>query len=641
MPISAIRTADRAAAHPAGKETFAETRQAGFRSEEEHVRLARCGVPLSLLTLAADRAEEHGSNLRAELFALGFSRSRFWQMLAEDLDLVFLEDLEGASLVQDAALLTTEAVRVANALLVGVDGHLVLVTAPSAREVPALKARLRETPQLAAAMRIATPETIRAFIAARRHAALHHYTLRRLSHVLPKLSAERQAPRGARGMTALLAAYGALCLLSLEMGVTLFGLASTLLFLNCGLWKLAAAFRPLRRLRLEPVWDRQLPTYSILVPLYREADVVASLIRHLADIDYPVSKLQIVIILEADDIATREAALRFATGPQFEILTVPPGGPRTKPKALTYALNFVRADYVVVFDAEDRPEPGQLRKAVAAFREHPEIGCVQARLAPDNEDSWLARMFTIEYAANFEVVLPALAEWGAPLPLGGTSNHFPRAVLEKVAAWDPFNVTEDADLGIRLARFGYRSLTILSRTYEEAPVTLRQWLPQRRRWIKGWIQTVAPCLARGMPKGLRLSLRERLAVHGILSAGVLGLLLYPASLYVLAAAAIAFMNDSWPEEALLRILLCINIVNFLAVIVAAVVSTVRGVLAVRRPRLLLLIPLLPVYWALMSFAAWQALVQYYRSRFTWEKTTHGLAKARRTPRADSSALPSL
>jgi cellulose synthase/poly-beta-1,6-N-acetylglucosamine synthase-like glycosyltransferase len=180
--------------------------------------------------------------------------------------------------------------------------------------------------------------------------------------------------------------------------------------------------------------------------------------------------------------------MRHALGPEFEVITVPPVGPRTKPKALTYALAFVRADCVVVFDAEDRPEPDQLRKAAAAFREQPGLGCVQARLAPDNDDSWLARMFTVEYAANFEVLLPALAEWRAPLPLGGTSNHFPRSVLEKVAAWDPFNVTEDADLGIRLARFGYRTATIYSRTYEEAPVTFRQWLPQRRRWIKGWMR---------------------------------------------------------------------------------------------------------------------------------------------------------
>ncbi len=330
--------------------------------------------------------------------------------------------------------------------------------------------------------------------------------------------------------------------------------------------------------------------------------------------------------------------MRHVAEPHFEVITVPPGGPRTKPKALTYALSFVRADYVVVFDAEDRPEPDQLRKAAAAFRERPHLGCVQARLAPDNDDSWLARMFAVEYAANFEVLLPALAEWGAPLPLGGTSNHFPLAVLERVAAWDPFNVTEDADLGIRLARFGYRSATILSRTYEEAPVTFRQWLPQRRRWIKGWMQTVALCLGRGISPGLKLPLRQQLAVHGILTAGVLGLLLYPASLWVIAVWIKAAIEGSWPTGTLAWALLVLNLGNLVAVLAAAAISATRGLAAARVLRLVWHIPLLPLYWALMSLAAWQALFQFFRKPSVWEKTAHGVARGRRTPNATGGVV---
>jgi glycosyltransferase XagB len=315
------------------------------------------------------------------------------------------------------------------------------------------------------------------------------------------------------------------------------------------------------------------------------------------------------------------------------VLLVPPGGPRTKPKALTYSLSFVRADYVVVFDAEDRPEPAQLRKAVAAFRERPKLGCVQARLAPDNDDSWLARMFAVEYAANFEVLLPALAEWRVPLPLGGTSNHFPRTVLEKVAAWDPFNVAEDADLGVRLARFGYDTATILSRTYEEAPVTFRQWLPQRRRWIKGWMQTVALCVGPGISPGLRLPLRQQLALHGVLSAGVLGLLLYPASLWVIAVAIDDAIEGSWPTNTLTWLLLTLNVGNLVAVLLAAVVSAARGLTSAGSLRLIWHIPLLPLYWAPMSLAAWQALYQYFREPSAWEKTTHGVARCRRARRS--------
>lgn len=213
--------------------------------------------------------------------------------------------------------------------------------------------------------------------------------------------------------------------------------------------------------------------------------------------------------------------------------------------------------------------------------------------------------------------------------LGGTSNHFPRAVLDQVSGWDPFNVTEDADLGIRLARFGYPSATILSRTSEEAPITFRQWLPQRRRWIKGWMQTALVCLNWTIPAGLRLSLRENLAVHGIVSAGILGLLLYPVSLMVIALALFALLRGAGPDSGWALALLALNLANVAAIVVAAVVSSLRGLAAVRALRLAWMLPLLPAYWMLMSLAAWQALLQLPRNPSGWEKTTHGVARDRR------------
>lgn len=205
-------------------------------------------------------------------------------------------------------------------------------------------------------------------------------------------------------------------------------------------------------------------------------------------------------------------------------------------------------------------------------------------------------------------------------------------MLEKVGAWDPYNVTEDADLGVRLARFGYPSATIYSRTYEEAPVTFRQWLPQRRRWIKGWMQTVAVLLGRDVSRGLRLPLRQQLAVHGILTAGVVGLLLYPASLVVAATAIAAIAGGHYPGDLLSRALLALNIGNAAAVLLAAAVSALRGLAAARILHLARNVPLLPLYWALMSLAAWQALFQIFRQPSAWEKTTHGVARRRRAPR---------
>ena len=586
-----------------------------------------------MLREALRRAALNGTAATQELFALGFDKRHYWSLLADDLGLVFLEDIAGATPLANAGMLATEAVRIASSALARIEDATILLLAPRPAEILVLRRRLQATPALSARLRIAMPDAIRGLIATRRHQALTHYAVNRLARALPQLSSGCERPAGIRGHKALGAALVALALVAPLATLDAIWLLFTLFFLNCSYWKLAAAFRRTRALRLEPVSDGRLPRYSVLVPLYREAAVVSELVDHLSRLDYPKTKIEILLIVEADDRAIRDAVAAAAPSSQFEVVVVPPGGPRTKPKALAYALSFARGDYVVVFDAEDRPELDQLRRAAAAFRERPELGCVQARLLPDNEGSWLARMFTVEYAANFEVLLPALADWGVPLPLGGTSNHFPRAVLEKVGAWDPFNVTEDADLGIRLARFGYPCATIHSHTFEEAPVAFRQWLPQRRRWIKGWMQTVALCLRRDISPGLRLPLRQRLAVHGVLSAGVLGLLLYPISLWFIALAIIADVDGSYPTGPLAMALLTLNLCNLLAVLVAATVSALRGVVAARVVHLALNIPLLPIYWALMSLAAWQALFQFFRKPSTWEKTAHGVADDRRTPRA--------
>jgi hypothetical protein len=339
----------------------------------------------------------------------------------------------------------------------------------------------------------------------------------------------------------------------------------------------------------------------------------------------------VLFLLEADDMASRAAFARQTLPPGFEVLVVPAAQPRTKPKALTFALPFARGDLVVVFDAEDRPQPDQLRKAAAAFHERPSLGCVQARLAPDNLGSWFARMFTVEYAANFEVLLPALSSWRVPLPLGGTSNHFPRVVLEAIGGWDPYNVTEDADLGVRLARIGYPTATILSRTYEEAPIALSQWLAQRRRWIKGWIQTAMLCLGGRAGGSLRLPLRQRLAVHAILTGGVLGLLLYPISLSLIFIGCYDLAEGIWPGDAEGWLLLGLNCGNLVAILAAASISAWRGLSATGRLHLAWHIPYFPVYWALMSFAAWRALYQFFRDPSGWEKTAHGVAPDRATP----------
>ena len=237
--------------------------------------------------------------------------------------------------------------------------------------------------------------------------------------------------------------------------------------------------------------DIELPTFTILVPAYREANVVSEVVDHVSELDYPLSKLQVLLLLEADDTETILAA-KAARPPDFvRLVVVPPGGPQTKPKACNVGLAMAEGEFLVIYDAEDRPEPGQLREVVAAFRRAtPETVCVQARLNYFNtETNILTRMFTLEYSFWFDYMLPGLDALKLPIPLGGTSNHFRVDALRELGGWDPFNVTEDADLGVRASAMGLEVGIIDSTTWEEACSEWTAWIRQRTRWIKGYMVT--------------------------------------------------------------------------------------------------------------------------------------------------------
>ncbi|HEX6799256.1 MAG TPA: glycosyltransferase, partial [Ktedonobacterales bacterium] len=234
-----------------------------------------------------------------------------------------------------------------------------------------------------------------------------------------------------------------------------------------------------------------LPVYSVLVPLYHEGAIVPVLVQRLLALDYPPDRLDILLLVEEDDIETRDALDACVLPPQMEVIVLLPGRPRTKPRALNVGLAYARGEFVVVYDAEDRPARDQLRKAVAAFRALPRrVVCLQARLNFYNRhQSLLTRMFAIDYAIWYDMLLPGLVAERAVVPLGGTSNHFRVAALRRMGGWDPYNVTEDADLGVRIARANLQIMMLDSITEEEAVARVFPWLRQRSRWIKGYIQT--------------------------------------------------------------------------------------------------------------------------------------------------------
>ena len=416
----------------------------------------------------------------------------------------------------------------------------------------------------------------------------------------------------------------------------------TLPFLCVVLLRSAAVIEFCRRPRREvvkatrAVSDALLPRYSALVPLYREAEILPDLVDALAALDYPSAKLDVLLVLEAGDTETREALAGLDLPGNIRPVVVPQKGPRTKPKALNYALELVRSPYVVVYDAEDIPEPDQLRRALAAFAEGgPAVACVQARLGIHNaRQGWLARQFALEYASLFDAQLPSLERLGLPMPLGGTSNHFRIDRLKEVGGWDPYNVTEDADLGFRLARAGYRTLTISSTTWEEAPIGLASWTRQRTRWLKGWMQTYLVHTRHDRRRRRRRRYHHRrgrqttgrwsrLGLHVLIGGMLLSALVHP---FVLAAIAWLALNgkilspDISPLE---RAFTWMGLINFglgyaSAMLAAAVASWRRGWRWLALEALLM-----PVYWLLISFASYRALLQLIQAPHLWEKTAHG------------------
>ncbi|MEM9899271.1 MAG: glycosyltransferase family 2 protein, partial [Pseudomonadota bacterium] len=274
-------------------------------------------------------------------------------------------------------------------------------------------------------------------------------------------------------------------------------------FLIAIVFRLFLASRPLKKSKSGPLSDDtsplhndhneddRLPVVSILLPLFREASSLPSLFAAISKLDYPREKMDVKLIIEEVDEATIAVAKSLHLFEQWDVVTVPPYHPQTKPKACNYALAFAKGELTVIYDAEDEPEPDQLRKAAAVFASDDDnLICVQARLNFYNaHENWLTRLFALEYALWFDNLLPALIDLGAPIPLGGTSNFFRTQKLMEIGAWDPFNVTEDADLGLRIARKGYTVKIIDSTTFEEANCRLINWIRQRSRWMKGYLQT--------------------------------------------------------------------------------------------------------------------------------------------------------
>jgi glycosyltransferase XagB len=388
---------------------------------------------------------------------------------------------------------------------------------------------------------------------------------------------------------------------------------------------------------VKAVQNDTLPIYTILLPVYKEDKLIRKLIWNLRSLDYPRGKLDVKLLIEEDDDKTLNAVRNLDFPANFETIVVPFHMPKTKPKACNYGLHFCRGEYLAIYDAEDVPDSDQLKKCVVLFRKLPsEFVVLQGALNYFNKnENMLTRMFTLEYTYWFDYMLPGLMSLDIPIPLGGTSNHFKFDKLMELGGWDPFNVTEDADLGVRVFEKGFKVGIVNSTTLEEANNEPFNWIRQRSRWIKGYMQTTLVHMRNPARLIRRIGWRGFLGFNFFIAGTSITFLLYPillTFLLVYAIVKLTFVASLFPDW-----VLYIATFNLVAGNTMMVYVNMLSVFKRRYYELILFAALNPIYWIMHSIAAYKGLWQLIYKPFYWEKTNHGLTKL--SSSANAAATP--
>jgi hypothetical protein len=586
--------------------------------------LASAGFPLASLTHAWARAREAGCSFEEALYAEGeIDEGAVVRALADRLGFA---QADGGAL--EAMPEQAYEVAAANGVLRLTDGRialqargagLALILSSALREADRRRLVLMKRADLAA-LALAADGRRAAAKASGDLRSIHPGYCAREIFLAPRHAAYASATTFAAGLAVATDPAGSAAVV-LRI--------ACLFFLAVAGLRLAAALTPpaqsMKRSRLR---ENLLPTITVLVPLANEDMAVRGLVAALDGLDYPRAKLDIKFLVEEDDGATLLALGRVRLPAHFEVVRLPGGAPQTKPRALNIGLALARGELTVVYDAEDRPAPSQLRDMAACFdASPPETAVVQARLVIDPaQPGLLARLFRTEYAGLFAVVLPALAAMRFPVPLGGTSNCFRTVVLREVGGWDAYNVTEDAEVGLRLFRLGYRTATIDSATEEEAPHGARAWLKQRRRWLKGWMITLLVHGRRPLKLARDCGVGGALAFFLLTGGLVVSALLEPVALVII----VCHLADGSLLRPATSIADALEHVAFATCLMAghgaAAVTGLIGLARLGQPFRPLHLLALPVYWLALSFAAWGAVRELILRPFHWEKTTHLLAR---------------
>ncbi|MBV8796172.1 MAG: glycosyltransferase [Hyphomicrobiales bacterium] len=474
---------------------------------------------------------------------------------------------------------------------------------------------------------LTSPQRFTSLVRAYRGAELLDVALDRL----PNSLTAREGMSGLQTATVGLAAILAFLLGVLDFEV-LRGLSSAILWLifsaSVMLRSMAAVASRLEIHRSE-LTDDELPTYTIVVALYREASVVECLVKAIDALDYPKGKLDVKLVVERRDVETLARIVELRLPSRYEVVVAPSGEPQTKPRALNIALSTARGELIVVYDAEDIPAIDQLRLAASYFALDKDLDCLQARLVIRNHgESWLSKLFAVEYAVLFDVINPGLSALNLPLALGGSSNHFRARSLVGVGAWDEWNVTEDADLGVRLARFGYRVKTLDSDTSEEAPYEFGNWFRQRVRWQKGWMQTFIVHSRRPIFFWRDLGPRRSVAVTTLIVGTIFGCLFWPAFAVGTILRVVTVGQGAmspWREMS--------DVFTYILALSGIWTILLPAVIAARIRRLNVptgMFLLLPVYYLFVTAATWAAILDLVLRPHYWAKTAHGRSRQGQT-----------
>jgi cellulose synthase/poly-beta-1,6-N-acetylglucosamine synthase-like glycosyltransferase len=583
--------------------------------KEDHLSAdALLGIFQDALLLEADPLDYCIARLGVPQ-ALAYARAAHWAGVAFEAAVPRPTE-PAATPIRIDALATVRAVTARD---LGTD---TIYLAPGFREFIGLRNYAARDPDAAGRIRIVPPQALRRHVAIANAPHLMASSRQRLARRWPHASAHLDLTLAARVafILVLLALIAATVIAPFTGNPLLIGFAILIVAAPAAMRLLAMRVAPRTAPKLsQRPRDTELSTYSVLLPLRDEARMVPQLYKAIAALDYPAEKLDVKFLVEGDSAATIAAVQPFLRDPRFELVVVPPAKPRTKPKAMNYALPLVRGEHVVVFDAEDRPAPDQLWRAALRFRDAPDVVCLQAELVIDNgEESLRSALFAGEYAALFGVVLPALAKWNVPMPLGGTSNHFRTEILRAAGGWDSFNVTEDADLGVRLARLGHRVETLACQTIEEAPETLTAWMAQRTRWIKGWMQTFIVHNRQPMRLLRQLGWKGFVFFEFI----ILGMILAPMLHVAFLATAGLLLATGAPLGGDARLWTLGYLALFLLGNSAAFLVNAAGLRRLKRHGLIVLQFALPYYWLLLAAATVRAVHELLVKPFYWAKTDH-------------------